>query len=60
MMFYHIFFRAAEEQEHWVRIVGAFKKMPKCENYDRWDFHYFYTMKSPWVGDFRAKYKLIM
>ncbi len=54
-MFYHIFFRAAEEQEHWVRIVGAFKKMRKCEIFNRWDFHYFYTIKSLQVGNFGAE-----
>ncbi len=32
-------------------------KVPKCENFDRTDFFYFYTIKPLWVGDFRAKIK---
>ncbi len=31
--------------------------MPKCENFYRTDFFYFYTIKPLWVGDFRAKIK---
>jgi hypothetical protein len=27
-------------------------KVPKCENFDRWDFHDFHKIKSFWVGDF--------
>ncbi len=34
-------------------------KVPKCENFHRTDFFYFYTIKSLWVGDFRAKIKII-
>jgi hypothetical protein len=30
-------------------------KVPKCEIFDRPDFHYFYTRKPFWVGDFGAK-----
>jgi hypothetical protein len=30
-------------------------KAPKCEVFDRWDFHDFYTIKTFWVGDFEAK-----
>ncbi len=32
-------------------------KVPKCENFHRTDFSYFYTIKPLWVGDFRAKIK---
>jgi hypothetical protein len=32
-------------------------KVPKCENFHRTDFFYFYTIKPLWVGDFRAKIK---
>ncbi len=30
-------------------------KVPKCEIFDCSDFHYFYTIKPFWVGDFGAK-----
>ncbi len=35
--------------------------VPKCEIFDRSDFHDFYTIKpfSFWVGDFGLKYKLV-
>jgi hypothetical protein len=32
-------------------------KVPKCENFHRSDFFYFYTIKPLWVGDFRVKIK---
>ncbi len=32
-------------------------KVPKCENFHRTDFFYFFTIKPLWVGDFRAKIK---
>jgi hypothetical protein len=32
-------------------------KLPKCEIFDRSDFHYFYTLKSLLEGDFRVKIK---
>ena len=32
-------------------------KVPKCENFHRTDFFYFYTIKPLWVGDFRVKSK---
>jgi hypothetical protein len=32
-------------------------KVPKCEIFDRSDFHYFYTIKSLWEGDFGVKIK---
>ncbi len=31
--------------------------MPKCEIFDRSDFHDFYTIKSLWEGDFGVKIK---
>jgi hypothetical protein len=31
------------------------KKVPKCEIFDRSDFHYFYTIKPFWVDDFVVK-----
>ncbi len=31
------------------------KKVPKCEIFDRSDFHDFYSIKPFWVGDFGAK-----
>ena len=34
--------------------------MPKCENFHRTDFFYFFTIKPLWVGDFRAKIKKIL
>ncbi len=30
-------------------------KVPKCEIFDRSDFHDFYSIKPVWVGDFGAK-----
>jgi hypothetical protein len=30
-------------------------KLPKCEIFDRSDFHYFYTIKPFWVDDFVVK-----
>jgi hypothetical protein len=30
-------------------------KVSKCESFDCFDFHYFYTIKHLWVGDFGAK-----
>ena len=30
-------------------------KVPKCEIFDRSDFHDFYSIKPFWVGDFGAK-----
>jgi hypothetical protein len=44
-------------EEEWPPIMtkGHVLKVPKCEIYDRFDFHYFYTLKSPWVGDFGTK-----
>ncbi len=30
-------------------------KVPKCEIFDRSDFHYFYTIKPFWVDDFVVK-----
>ncbi len=30
-------------------------KVPKCEIFDRSDFHDFYTIKPFWVADFGAK-----
>ncbi len=38
-------------------ILNPFLKVPKCENFHRTDFFYFFTIKPPWVGDFRAKIK---
>jgi hypothetical protein len=32
----------------------SFLKVPKCEIFDRSDFHGFYTIKPFWVGDFEA------
>ncbi len=32
-------------------------KVPKCENFHRTYFIYFYTIKPLWVGDFRVKIK---
>ncbi len=41
-----------------VKFWGPVKlKVPKCENFHRTDFFYFYTIKPLWVGDFRAKIK---
>jgi hypothetical protein len=37
---------------------GAELKVPKCENFHRTDFFYFFTIKPLWVGDFRAKLKI--
>ncbi len=35
-------------------------KVPKCEIFDRTDFHDFYTIKSLWGGDFGVKKKKIL
>ncbi len=37
------------------KIFLFFLKVPKCENFHRTDFFYFYTIKPLWVGDFRVK-----
>ena len=34
-------------------------KVPKCEIFDRSDFHDFCTINPFWVGDFGLKYKLV-
>ncbi len=34
---------------------NAMLKVPKCEIFDRSDFHDFYSIKPFWVGDFGAK-----
>ena len=34
---------------------NLFLKVPKCEIFDRSDFHYFYTIKPFWVDDFVVK-----
>jgi hypothetical protein len=34
-----------------------FLKVPKCEIFNRSDFHDFYTIKSLWEGDFGVKIK---
>jgi hypothetical protein len=39
------------------KINAAGLKVPKCENFHRTDFFYFFTIKPLWVGDFRAKIK---
>ncbi len=39
------------------RMVMQVLKVPKCENFHRTDFFYFFTIKPLWVGDFRAKIK---
>ncbi len=38
-------------------VTGKCLKVPKCENFHRTDFFYFFTIKPLWVGDFRAKIK---
>jgi hypothetical protein len=35
--------------------IFSLLKVPKCEIFDRSDFHYFYSIKPVWVGDFGAK-----
>ncbi len=35
--------------------VFFYLKVPKCEFFDRSDFHVFYTIKSLWEGDFKVK-----
>jgi hypothetical protein len=40
----------------WIRVdFGPSLKVPKCEIFDRSDFHDFYSIKPFWVGDFGAK-----
>jgi hypothetical protein len=34
-------------------------KVPKCEIFDRSDFHEFYPIKSLWEGDFGVKIKCL-
>jgi hypothetical protein len=34
-------------------------KVPKCEIFDRSDFHDFYTIKSLWEGNFGVKIKCL-
>jgi hypothetical protein len=33
------------------KTAGCILKVPKCEIFDRSDFHDFYTIKPFWVGD---------
>ncbi len=40
-----------------IAIYRPFLKVPKCEIFDRSDFHDFYPMKSLWEGDFGVKIK---
>ncbi len=35
--------------------MGDILKVPKCEIFDRSDFHDIYSIKPFWVGDFGAK-----
>jgi hypothetical protein len=37
------------------RTLRSKLKLPKCEIFNRSDFHDFYTIKPFWVGDFVAK-----
>ena len=37
--------------------AGTTLKVPKCEIFDRSDFHDFYPIKSLWEGDFGVKIK---
>ncbi len=47
---------AAVKIEHIYDILSvAPLKVPKCEIFDRSDFHDFYTIKSSWVGDLVVK-----
>jgi hypothetical protein len=36
-------------------LICLLLKVPKCEIFDRLDFHDFYSIKPFWVGDFGAK-----
>ncbi len=36
---------------------NRYLKVPKCEIFDRSDFHDFYTIKFLWEGDFGVKIK---
>ncbi len=38
---------------------GGHLKVPKCEIFDRSDFHGFYPIKSLWEGDFGVKIKCL-
>ncbi len=49
---YFVFFKVYQPPS-----VLKMLKVPKCENFHRTDFFYFYTIKPLWVGDFRAKIK---
>jgi hypothetical protein len=40
-----------------LEVISIYLKVPKCENFHRTDFFYFYTIKPLWVRDFRAKIK---
>jgi hypothetical protein len=40
-----------------IQLSAVYLKVPKCENFHRTDFFYFFTIKPLWVGDFRAKIK---
>ncbi len=37
----------------------VYLKVPKCEIFDRSDFHDFYPIKSLWEGDFGVKIKCL-
>ena len=41
----------------YVKYCRKILKVPKCEIFDRSDFHDFYPIKSLWKGDFGVKIK---
>ncbi len=40
-----------------LNLIRYYLKVPKCEIFDRSDFHDFYAIKSLWEGDFGVKIK---
>ncbi len=38
-----------------ISVLDCLLKVPKCEIFDRSDFHYFYNIKPFWIDDFGVK-----
>jgi hypothetical protein len=49
--------KSFQREQQAMREAAETLKVPKCENFHRTDFFYFFTIEPLWVGDFRAKIK---
>ncbi len=59
----YLIFTSTRLRKEWISVWQYFLsfpfllKVPKCEIFDRSDFHDFYTIRSLWEGDFGVKIK---